>query len=321
MEFLKVKKRIMGAPRRRSTTLAIPMLGAAALLGSAQAQVIPANPEPNYQAPALDSDGADSTAHVQVHRTDDGVYEMKIGGATFRSSNWLEIEKRAIELLPNRTITFVDPGGAPLHVSPRAMIGVLFEPASGALAAQLNVKPGEALIVTEVQPNLPAARAGLAVYDVIVECNGKRPMTNAQFAQIMAAALPGDTFNVVLFRRGRETEIEVRLDRYDPVAMAAVRQPMNVLASGMTREDIIRQLQNTTSGVADRVETFAAPKNNSRVMQVPEASPRFSDPATEALRQELDGIRERLRRIEGALESLLLLEQQRQPSSEQSIGG
>jgi len=311
----------MECPTVRSTSLAGALLAAAALVGSAHAQTAPTNAEPNRQPPALDPDGVDASAHVQVRRNDDGAYEMSIGNATFRSSNWLEIEKRAIELLPNRTITFVNPDGAPLHVAPRAMIGVLFEPATGALAAQLNVKPGEGLIVTEVQPNLPAARAGLQIYDVIVECNGTRPMTNARFAQIMAAAIPGDRVNVVLFRKGRETEIEVRLDRYDPVAMAAVRQPMDVLNNSVTREDIIRQLQSTTNGVANRVETFAAPKNNSRVLLVPDASPRVPDPGTEALRVELDGIKERLRRIEGALESLLLFEQQRQPSSERSIGG
>ncbi len=321
MKSLRLKTHSMEAPTRRSTTLAIVLIGAATLIGSAQAQEPPANPEPNHQAPALDPDGVDPSAHVQVRRTDDGAYEMKIGNTTFRGSNWLEIEKRAIDLLPNRTITFVNPDGAPLHVSPRAMIGVLLEPASGALAAQLNVKPGEGLVVTEVQPNLPAARAGLEIYDVIVECNGRRPMTNTQFSQIMAAAIPGDRVNVVLFRKGRETEIEVRLDRYDPVAMAAVRQPIDVLANGVTREDIIRQLQSTTSGVADRVEIFAAPKNNSRALLLPDASPRAPDPGTEALRLELDGIKERLRRIEGALESLLLFEQQRQPSLERSIGG
>lgn len=321
METLKHKKHNMGSQAFRSSTLAGAFLAVTTLVGSAYAQTTPINADPNHQAPALDPDGVDTSVHVEIRRTDDGAYEMKIGSATFRSSNWLDIEKRAIELLPNRTITFVNPDGVPLHVSPRAMIGVLFEPASGALAAQLNIQPGEGLIVTEVEPNLPAARAGLEIYDVIVECNGKRPMTNTLFAQIMAGAVPGDTVNVVLFRRSRETEIAVRLDRYDPVAMAAVRQPMDALASGLTREDIIRQLQSTATGVANRVETFAAPKNNSRVLQVPDTSPRFPDPGTEVLRQELDGIKERLRRIEGALESLLLLEQQRRPSNERSIGG
>lgn len=321
METLNRETHHMGLLTVRPSTLAGAMLAATMLVASAYAQTTPTNTEPNHQAPALDPDGVDTSSHVQVRRTDDGAYEVSIGNATFRSSNWLDIEKRTIKLLPNRTITFVNPDGAPLHVSPRAMIGVLFEPASGALAAQLNVKPGEGLVVTEVEPNLPAARAGLQIYDVIVECNGRRPMTNAQFAQIMAAAIPGDRVNMVLFRKGRETELEVRLDRYDPVAMAAVRQPMDVLTNGVTREDIIRQIQNTTGGVASRVETFAAPKNNSPVLQVPNASPRFPDPATEALSQELVGIKERLRRIEGALESLLLLEHQRQPSNERSIGG
>ncbi|GEM_PF-4086927 len=325
MGTVSLKNDIMEA-LRRSKFLAAAVITAAALSGVAQAQT-PGNGSAgsNRQAPALPPDVINPTARVQVTHAPDGVFEATIGNATFRSTNWLEIEKRSIEQLPDRTIVFVNPKGEVLHVSPRAMIGVLLEPATGALAAQLAVKPGDALIVTEVQPNLPAAKAGLEIYDVIVECNGRRPMTNTQFSEIMAGALPDDTVNMVLLRRGRETEIEVHLAPYDPVAMAAVRQPNGSLdSSGKSREQILRELIQSSETASNRPgTTYAVPKNDpqSRVLQVPGASPQFADPNSQALREELDGIKAQLRRIEEVLLDLLLLEQQRQSVDGNSVGG
>lgn len=275
------------------------------------------------QAPALAPDEFDTSARVEVRQPEPGVFEVKVGSATVRSSNWVEVEKRVIELLPQRTIIFVNPAGEEMHVSPRAMFGVLLEPAVGALAAQINVQPTEALVVTEVQPSLPAARAGLQVYDVIIECNGVRPMTNARFSEIMAASVPGDTVNVVLMRKGRETEVEVRLDRYDPVAMAAVRAPVPTLVGTQSREELLRNLLSSTGDARNQSGTIAVPKTNDarEVLAVPGTQPHFPDPNSQALREELDGIRKQLRRIEEVLMDLLLLEQQRQPTSAKPVGG
>lgn len=325
MGTARLKNDIMNA-LSRSTSLALAAISCLALTGLAHGQTSGQSPpSPRGQAPALSPDAINPAVRVLVTQAPDGTFEATIGNATFRSTNWVEIEKRSIELLPDRTITFVNPKGEVLHVSPRAMFGVLLEPATGALAAQLNVKPGEALIVTEVQPNLPAAKAGLEIYDVIVECNGRRPMTNTQFSEIMAAALPGDTINVVLVRRGRETEIEVRLVRYDPVAMAAVRQPTgSVDFSGKSREQILRELLQSTETASKRPgTTYAVPKNDDQamVLQLPGASPQFPDPNSKALQEELVGIKAQLRRIEEVLLDLLLLEQQRQSADAKTVGG
>lgn len=275
-----------------------------------------ANPPGESPAAALPPDSINASARVEVRQSAEGAYELRIGNDTFRTSDWVQIEKRAIELLPDRTITFVNPAGDVLHVSPRAMFGVLLEPVSGVLAAQLNVKPGEALTITEVQPNLPAARAGLEVYDVIVACNGRRPMTMAQFSEIMASAVPGDLVNVVLVRRGRETELAVRLDRYDPVAMAQVRPPL-ISLNASDNEQVIRDLIE-----AARPTSIAVPKTDPQTgMAMPQHAPVFPDPNSKALQEELAGIKAQLRRIEEVLTDLLLLEQQRQDAAGKSVGG
>ena len=286
-------------------------------LGTAQAQ---SRRDADSAAPptALQPDQFDASASVEVRQTGDGLYEIKIGDSTFRHAKWSEIEKKAMALLPGRTITFVDPAGKPLHVSPRAMIGILLEPIAGALASQLNVAPGDALVVTEVQAGLPADKAGLRLHDVIIECNGRRPMTNATFSKIIAAAVPGDTMNVVLVRQGRETEVEVRLERYDPVAMESIRQPM---PTGLITEEILNWLREAGEALP---EGIAVPQNGDHqppVVSIRDPKIRSSDPNSEAIRAELDGIRKQLRRIEEVLTDLLLLEQQRQAAAARSVGG
>lgn len=318
MRHMERRHTIMDAstPLRRAAAL---LLALALAAGATHAQTQSRrSAETRRQPPALAPDAFDATATVALRLGEDGVYEIKIGETTFRNAKWLEIEKKAIELLPGRTITFVNPEGKVLYISPRAMIGILLEPATGALAAQLNVLPGEALVITDVQPNLPGAKAGLAVHDVIIECNGQRPMTNATFSKIIAAAVPGDTMNVVLVRRGRETEVEVRLARYDPVAMAAVRQPAGAASAGLSTEEMLALLRQTTDHL---VAVPQGQNNQAPVVSIGEARPRLPDPNAEAIRAELDGIRRQLRRIEEALESLLLIEQQRQAASARTIGG
>ncbi|MCA9132645.1 MAG: Do family serine endopeptidase [Planctomycetales bacterium] len=65
----------------------------------------------------------------------------------------------------------------------RAYLGVGIQPVSQALAKQLSVKPRSGVVVTEVFPQTPAAKAGLKTGDVIVKFNG-RSVTDPQQLQL-----------------------------------------------------------------------------------------------------------------------------------------
>ncbi|HUG67192.1 MAG TPA: Do family serine endopeptidase [Pirellulaceae bacterium] len=54
----------------------------------------------------------------------------------------------------------------------RAYLGVGIQPVTATLAEQFNVKPREGVVVTDVFPDTPAAKAGLQSSDVIVEYAG-----------------------------------------------------------------------------------------------------------------------------------------------------
>ena len=55
----------------------------------------------------------------------------------------------------------------------RAYLGVIIQPVTQPLAEQFKAKVHEGVLVTEVQPNTPAAKAGLQSGDIILEFAGK----------------------------------------------------------------------------------------------------------------------------------------------------
>jgi len=67
----------------------------------------------------------------------------------------------------------------------RGFIGVGISPLTPDVSEQLGLKDDEGVIVNQVQPGSPAAKAGLQVYDIIVEFNGRK------------VASPGDLQNAV----------------------------------------------------------------------------------------------------------------------------
>ena len=84
----------------------------------------------------------------------------------------------------------------------RAYLGVGIQPVTQQLAEQFHVKPREGVVVTEVYPDSPAAKAGLKAGDVIVEFAGV-PVANPQELQtaVERAAL-GKPHLLIVMRDG-----------------------------------------------------------------------------------------------------------------------
>ena len=68
-----------------------------------------------------------------------------------------------------------------------------------------------ALVISEVQPDAPGAKAGLRTGDVITELDGK-PVTDAGQLQMMVGQKrPGDTIHLQVVRDSKPTSISVTL--------------------------------------------------------------------------------------------------------------
>jgi membrane-associated protease RseP (regulator of RpoE activity) len=114
-------------------------------------------------------------------------------------------------------------------------LGVMVEPLHPALRAQLDIPETQGLLVREVVPDSPAARAGIKPYDVLLEIGGKAvPADPAAFVRWLAEQPAGKLGAVVVLRKGKkETLGQVELPEIPRRPLLPdLRRPLEQLPAG-----------------------------------------------------------------------------------------
>jgi serine protease Do len=93
----------------------------------------------------------------------------------------------------------------------RAYLGVGIQRIDQDLAAQLDLSGQEGALVTDVQRDSPAAKAGLQSQDVIVEFAGTKIRSPSQLSGVVARTQIGGRQPVTVIRDGRKVELTVNL--------------------------------------------------------------------------------------------------------------
>lgn len=78
-------------------------------------------------------------------------------------------------------------------------------------AKELKISPVHGVIVTEVLPDSPAAKAGLEANDVIVEYEGHEVEGAVQFGRLVRETPPGRSVSVTVIREGQEKKLTVQV--------------------------------------------------------------------------------------------------------------
>jgi len=94
----------------------------------------------------------------------------------------------------------------------RAYLGVMLGPLTSELAAALGVDQN-GVLVNDVMPGTPAAKAGIENGDVITHFNGKAVNDVSKLRFSVGASRPGDAGEFTLLRDGKEKVIEAELGR------------------------------------------------------------------------------------------------------------
>ncbi len=102
--------------------------------------------------------------------------------------------------LTGRTVTSVTTG--------QGRLGILVEKPSDAMADQLDLPKGQGLLIQQVQPNTPAAKAGLKANDILLELDGKSVSSDpGKFLQSLEEIKSGKAVSAVVLRKGKRQTI------------------------------------------------------------------------------------------------------------------
>jgi hypothetical protein len=92
-----------------------------------------------------------------------------------------------------------------------AFLGVVSSEVPAMLASHLGLKPGEGILVQSLMPDGPAAKAGIAVHDVITRVAKIAIASPADLSTEVTAHQPGEKLPIGLIHQGKPTELEVTL--------------------------------------------------------------------------------------------------------------
>jgi serine protease Do len=93
----------------------------------------------------------------------------------------------------------------------RGYLGVSIQEVTPAIAKAMGVQPGKGVLIGQVQPDTPAAKAGLKSGDLIVEMNGKEVQSVHRFRNRVAAKGEGTEVALVVLRDGKRMKLKVKL--------------------------------------------------------------------------------------------------------------
>jgi serine protease Do len=107
----------------------------------------------------------------------------------------------------------------------RGWLGVSVQDLSDELARALKVPVQKGAIVTDVQGDTPAAKAGLKTDDVITAIEGTPVESSRGLTRDIGFRAPGETVKLTVFRNGKQQQVQVKLgERPDLEGVASAPQ-------------------------------------------------------------------------------------------------
>jgi serine protease Do len=146
----------------------------------------------------------------------------------------------------------------------RGRIGVQIDQVSKEVAESIGLGQARGALVRGVEPNSPAAKAGLEPGDIIVRFDGKAIDRSADLPRLVGNTAPGTTSRITIFRRGAQRELSITVAEVPsesaPVAAAPAPSTHNsgvVKALGLGLSDLT-EAQKKALGVSGGVVVVSA---------------------------------------------------------------
>jgi serine protease Do len=120
----------------------------------------------------------------------------------------------------------------------RAYMGITPQEITGDMLETLSLKEVAGVLITKVEKDSPADKAGVQKGDVLMEFNGEKVPNVSKFRIAVATAKIGIDLPVKLIRDNKEITLKVKLDPYpeDMIASGKEKDTKGNLASGISVE-------------------------------------------------------------------------------------
>lgn len=193
---------------------------------------------------------------------------------------------------------------------PKVMMGVILDGVSGPLAEHFGLTDEDATLLTAVDTDLPAGKAGLKAYDIIVAIDGKTPCPVGTFREVMSGKNPGDTVTLSVISKGVKRDVTVTLEKYDGARLKA-KLPMPAMApeapeppeppeapgaaDGSVKQLLRERLRGMEGLQGLRGQLFEGPEGNN-LLVLPEQQ-RELDKKLGKMAERLEKLEEMLRRL------------------------
>ncbi|RMD71529.1 MAG: PDZ domain-containing protein [Gammaproteobacteria bacterium] len=99
-------------------------------------------------------------------------------------------------------------------------LGVIAKPVPPEVASQLpsSLSPGQGVLVAEVIPDSPAAKAGLKPYDILLSFDDQKLFSPRQLRELVQRSQPGQEVKLKVLRQGQIQTITVTLGEQEVLA-------------------------------------------------------------------------------------------------------
>ena len=139
----------------------------------------------------------------------------------------------------------------------RAWLGVGIEEVSGDLAQQFGVKRHEGVLIADVRPNTPAAKAGFEVGDVVIEFAGKKIRSPRDLQELVERTPIDSKQDVKVLRDGKPVDLQVVVKPLPTdlaeTASASPKRHGSDDRSGYKHEDLGIEVTDLTENNAEKL--------------------------------------------------------------------
>ncbi len=135
----------------------------------------------------------------------------------------------------------------------RGWLGVMIQNVDKDLASSFGLDKPMGALISETDPEGPAAKAGLRAGDVIIKFNGNNVNTSADLPYQVGRTPPKSKVPVVIMRKGKQQTVNVTVGMLPVSSEEALRQPANAPVENSVDSLglVVAPLDRTTRGGAE----------------------------------------------------------------------